>query len=412
MEKFINVLIGSVSVELSGAKTETVLNKLAERGYALRSVRRTGETTLELRIPENDYEAIHNIALYCQCDLQVVRQSARHELREKLRGRKTLLCSFIVLTLLIMMSSLFVWDIEVTGNEKLTNGELLRALEDCGVSIGSFWLSYSNEDIRNKMQLALPEIAYLAVNVSQSRATVIVRERVEVVQPVDNDMPSDIVATKTGVVDSVNVLQGRAYVVEGQIVNEGDLLVTGYMMSSYEGAEDKYVYALGEVTARTWYEMTAVAGVIEYEKQYKAGKNSRWALEIGEKRLNFYISSGNSGVDCDRIAREYELAADGLFTLPLTLVKIEEREYELVAKERSVDEVAAELERSLRAALSAEIGEGEVVESAVTVAVNGDIVMVTLRAQCLEQIGVNTEEPMFTRQYEGEESDDGDQSGD
>ena len=57
--------------------------------------------------------------------------------------------------------------------------EILRALEQNGVGIGTFSFSLDPEGLRNRVLLEIPELSWLTVNVSGCRATVQVRERVK-----------------------------------------------------------------------------------------------------------------------------------------------------------------------------------------------------------------------------------------
>lgn len=67
--------------------------------------------------------------------------------------------------LAVSVSSLFVWRIDVTGNEALTTGQILRCLDACGVRPGTYWPGLSNDLVRNDMILRLPQLRWLTVNV-------------------------------------------------------------------------------------------------------------------------------------------------------------------------------------------------------------------------------------------------------
>ena len=78
-------------------------------------------------------------------------------------------CLPLLLTaVLLLLSSLFIWEINVEGNEKLTTGEILRALEECGVKTGTFWPGLDTDEIRCRMLLRLPELGWMTVNVHGS----------------------------------------------------------------------------------------------------------------------------------------------------------------------------------------------------------------------------------------------------
>ena len=81
----------------------------------------------------------------------------------------------------------------------------------------------------------------------------------------------------------------------------------------------------------------------------------------------------------------------GVFSLPVTLVRERISEYEQVASSQSEDELAAGLAASLQSALERELaGCGEVLDATFTSSVSGGLLIVTMRAECLEDIAVYT----------------------
>ena len=108
---------------------------------------------------------------------------------------------------------------------------MLRALSDCGVSRGCFWPSLSADLVRSRMMTLLPQIGWMTVNVSGSRAIVLVSEREEKPEIYLESAAADIVAGRTGIVTQLSVLSGRPLVSPGQSVLEGETLVSGVMES-------------------------------------------------------------------------------------------------------------------------------------------------------------------------------------
>ena len=80
---------------------------------------------------------------------QLLRRAARY------RGA---CAGLLVAVLAVLTSSLFIWRIDVTGNETLTTGQILRCLDECGVRPGTYWPALSNDLVRNDMILRLPEL--------------------------------------------------------------------------------------------------------------------------------------------------------------------------------------------------------------------------------------------------------------
>ena len=91
---------------------------------------------------------------------------------------------------LLFLGSFFIWDFAVEGNQRVTEEEILRALEKNGVGLGTFGIALDTEDIRNHVLLDIPELVWITVRVSGCRATVEVREREEVPEPVNERAPA------------------------------------------------------------------------------------------------------------------------------------------------------------------------------------------------------------------------------
>ena len=89
--------------------------------------------------------------------------------------------------------------------------------------------------------------------------------------------------------------------------------------------------------------------------------------------------------------KEFPLAVEGVFTLPVTLVREQIVEYDAAPARRDADALAAELSAQLEDALARELqGRGEVLNATFTSSVSGSRLIVTMRAECREDIAVFT----------------------
>lgn len=386
--KLSELLHGSVRIKVTGAKPQDVLNAMSERSVSFWDAVPEDEFTISLGIYSREFGEARAIAERRQCSVQRLRERGSPALRRRLRRRIALLCAAVSCFVLLAASSLFIWDIDVEGNESVSTGEILRALSDAGVYPGSFWPAWSADDIRNSVILDIPELAWLGVSVDSSRATVRVRERVEKPSVVQRSDIGSVTARTTGIIERMEVYQGAPLVASGDAVVAGETLVSGEMPS--EVGDTRYVRASALVEARTWYERSAAAP-LEYKALSQDGEHTRWALILGDKRINFYAGSSQTEPGCGKIITEYTLEWPGVFSLPVTLVRERISEYGQVASSQSEDELAAGLAASLQSALERELaGRGEVLDATFTSSVSGGLLIVTMRAECLEDIAVYT----------------------
>ncbi len=382
MGKVTDSLKGTVRVELSGAFPEAVLNACAMNAVELWNLECPDAYTMRVTVYERRLGELESIAEKSACSLKVLTRRGGSGNRRFLRRRMWLLLSAALAGALLLVSSLFIWEIDVRGNSKLTEGQILRALEDCGVSTGSYWPGLSADLVRSEMMTRLPDLAWMTVNVSGSRAVVLVSERQEKPEIYVESDPVDIVAGKTGVVARISVLNGKPLVTPGQAVVQGEVLVTKDMDSIT--AEPRSVRARADVIADTWYELTAVSPQKQELKAEKMKKRSRFALKLGKRRINFYPGDGKDIDECDKIVYEYNLGIEGVFALPVTVVR-----EELIYRQRqSTDcDLTYQMRERLLSGLTGGI-DGEMLSSRVSVSQTGGLNVVTLRAVCRENIAV------------------------
>lgn len=382
MERISDCLRGSVELELFGAFPAGVLNAAAAEGIELWDVESKGENTLRFHTYEGQLEALRRIARRAGCELEITKRvGGREGLRHILR-RPALLAGLLIMTLLLTSSSLFVWDVEVRGTHRLSRGEVLRALEDCGFGVGSFWPGIKTDLLRSEVMLRLPEIGWMAVNVSGSRALVAVVERQTKPEMYDSAAAADLTASRDALVRRVNVLTGSPRVTEGEIVTAGQVLIAGSTQS--QGGMEQNVRARGSVVAETWYEISAVCPAQEQLKTPAGVPHSRFALIFGKRRLNLYIGSGKTIDGCDKIISEYTFEIPGLFSTPIRLVRERFVPYGTKAGD-GYD--PTETGRRLYALLELQT-EGQILESTLIPGKTGVLHVLTLRAHCTENIAV------------------------
>ena len=374
-------LRGKVRAELISAYPEALLNALAEHGIRTSRVERIDACTLRMDIYEKDWDTVRRLAEAIQGEAKSAERRGGSRDRKWLRRRAILLLSLLLVSMVLLWSELHIWKIEVHGCQKLTSGQVLRALDDCGVSTGSYWPDLSMDSVRSRMLLHFPELAWMTVNVSGSRALVWVAERTEKPEIYSESDAADIVASGTGILRELTVLNGRPLVSRGSAVVKGETLVTGSLDSLTHPT--RRIRAAARVMADTWYEWTSVE---PEEGENETGKKSKMgclALKFGKKRINLLSRSRKELDGYDKIVHEYSVGIRGLFAFPVSLIREEYQSGEAPAQVPSAGE---RLQREL-----AERIEGDILQVRLNTAVRDGWRYTTLRAHCLENIAQTAE---------------------
>lgn len=297
-----------------------------------------------------------------------------------------LLAAALLTVLLVVEGNFTIWEFQVSGNETVPDEAVLRALEDYGITIGTRSLDIDQKDMRNHVLLELEDVVWLAVNVRGCVARVQVVERVRG-QDMVEDGPANVVARRPGLVTRVEALGGQAAVVPGDTVTQGQLLISGAVDLDNGGL--RWQHGMGRVWARTWYELTAQVPLTVRQRGVPLSSRTRYALDIGKKRIKLYGKGSTLGGDCDKITQYRPVCLPWGLRLPITLAAETVTAYgPSTDVPRSAGEARQEGESLLRRQLEELLGDTGTAENVRIDAVEqGSWLLVTLRAECLEEIG-------------------------
>lgn len=392
LKKAVKLLRGSVCVRAKSAYPERMLNLCSARGIEFWDVRWIDDTALSFCVARGDLRALRRAAEGCGAEVSIERTAGTPFFFARLRRRHALFAGGILCAALLLVNSLFIWDFEVTGNETVPTETILHALREHGVHRGTFIYSFRSQDICNRVLPELKDLCWVAVNVRGCKAYVQVRERVRAPERVNESEPTNVIAAKPGLITKVRALDGKKRVLPGTSVQQGQLLIAGVVDTG--GTEKpsvttRFLAGKGEVWARTWYDLT-VRVPLTYEKKVYTGKEKRsHTLIWGENRLKIGAKGSSiCNVDCDKIKNQAQWTLFGLFALPVTWETETLLPYELEVTPRSRADAEAQGKDVLETYLAALLGEaGSVTQRRFSTAVEGDTLVVTLSAECEEQIG-------------------------
>lgn len=384
---------GWAVLEISGDRPERLLSAAAEAGVVFWDASAPVDFVMSVCVRHRDAAQTEALARRLGLDCRTLRAGGWPLVWRSLRRRRALLAALCACALALVGSRLFIWRVEIPYTAGVPESELRAALAECGVDVGVFWPGFSQDLTRNALLRRLPELRWATVNLRGGCAEVIVRPKREAPAVVPEEECADIVAARGGYITQVQALRGEALVKQGQTVIAGETLISGEAVGRYtsHGA----LRAVGEVRARTWYELTAAAPIHAQQTEAECCILTRWALVFGKKRINFYKGCSICPPSCAKMEKETVLAVPGVFSLPLRLVR--ERVYETretdAADETQTERMQSALVQRLRSSLN---DDGEVLQTRFSYAERDGWLLVTLHAECGESIGVTV--PMTAAQ--------------
>lgn len=311
------------------------------------------------------------------------------KLLKHLRVRVGLVVGAVLAIALVVLSGLFVWDVQVSGNEKLTEGEVVEALRACGFGVGSYLPSLRVREIENRVLMASEDIGWISINTDGTVA------RVQIIEHVSGESgegtssaknPANLIALADGQIEYLELYRGNAVVTVGQAVTKGELLVSG-LYDSKTGSF-RYTHAAGRVMARTERVLEVEIPFLYEEKVYDEPYLQEVELSFFDFSQKIFKNSRNLDILCDIIKYNANLGQLGDNRLPVSLSRTEVRPYHLVECERSAEEALELCYAELAKQLASLSGEVQLLQKQIVTEVGEGSVRLVCTLTCIEDIAL------------------------
>lgn len=355
MMEMVHRLRGSLELEVTGVYPERFINMCAQNGLYFWNVDKVDDTQYRFRANRNAQRKLESFAKAQNCQLRVLRQQGLPSFGARFKKRYALIAGLLLWLIFAGAMGQFIWEIDVEGNENIPDEVLLHALAQMGVKEGCYAESFEEREIKNLMLLRVDGLLWCALNVQGGHATLLVRERVDAVPVVPVDLPCNVIAGESGLLLRMDTLRGSAQVQNGQMVQKGQLLVSGAV--DMEAGGSRFVHAMAYAKARTWRDVTAVMPQEQMKKVYTGREKKRLSIESLGNRINLYFDGSQPFDNCDKIVGTQVLRVPLGVSFPLRFITETYREYTLEPDLLAETEAAELLERRLLETLKQSGGE-------------------------------------------------------
>ena len=248
----LNIVRGYVLIEARGMTKERFLNMASHYNIYIWDIHYERGILLA-KVGIIDFKRLKPIAKKTNSKYKIIARFGLPFFINRHRRRKILFFGVPMFVGILYLLTSFVWAIDVTGHEKINYEEILITLEEHGLSFGTFKHRISKLTIEDAMLEKFDNMSFVNIDIRGTRATVSIAENIPPVTIADRTTPIDLVAGKQGVIQSVNVSQGEAKVEPGDVVNIGDLLVTGVVVDENIENATHLVHAIADIYAHVYY---------------------------------------------------------------------------------------------------------------------------------------------------------------
>lgn len=373
-----------ISVPLASAAVFLELCRC--QGYVYDSFTTHADSHISLRMRAATAKAALAACDACGISAVTVKEGGLPRLLRRLLRRPGLWLGLLSVIALVSVSSRFVWDVRVSGNQNLTERQVEDTLRSCGFGVGSYLGRFKADRVENKALIADKSLAWISVNMKGTVAYVQIREAVHTPEPSD-ETPANLVADTGGQIVRVELSRGNVVVRAGQWVGQGDLLVSGLYDSEQVGF--RYTHAEGRVYARVVEQITVEIPLTYEKKVYQTGKEDvscEKTLIFFENYIKFSKKTFNSDGSCDIIKR-VSVPFSGIgVDFPISLATEWRIPYTVTLEKRTYAEAEALAYVELARRIGSLSGGAEVLSKTVTTVHGEDVYILSCTLTCIRDI--------------------------
>ena len=347
--RLVYLILGFVEIHVNEENKTLLLNACMEHKLSYSDVLIDEYGGIYVKFKLHDFKRFSLIAQACGIEFSTVRSGGLPIYLMGYKLRFGLLLGCVCMALLIGYFSSIIWDVRIMGNNTVTVKEIKDMLATHGVSVGERIEGIDVDKIQNSILIESDSISFISINLSGNVAEVKIIENVSPNKTESRIGFANIVAKKSGIITDIRSYEGNVVSKSGQVVNAGDILISGLYDSNIYGF--RYTRASGEVMAKTVEEYYIEIPLIYDEKCYTGDVNYEKYLNFFGKNFNISKKGGKGIYIYDTIYSVDSYTLIGEYELPISIATVSRHEYETVSATRTIEEAEAlaylELEKQI-----------------------------------------------------------------
>lgn len=243
---------GIITVEVSIISPEKFLNLLWNRNIKISKIKKINITTVRFEVNYDDYEDVKELVLKLKGKSKIVSSKGFIFLIERLKRQASIIAGILVFCVGLYILSTHIWSIEINTKQNISPYEIRKVLTSIGVKPGIKKSDIDVYSLEGELQGINKDILWIRARIEGSALKIVLEEKVTPPNIEKESNEGDCVAKMDGEIKRIYVSSGTPKVSPGDIVKEGDVLISATQGS--EGKEILPTEAKGTVIANTFCE--------------------------------------------------------------------------------------------------------------------------------------------------------------
>lgn len=317
---------GYLKIRISGKQIERFMNLCKNRGISLHQLKFLEMEQMECRLSVSDFFLIQQIRRKTHVKIKILKKQGMSFFFHQHKKRRAFFLGFVLCMFVMLLLSKRIWVISIEGNVSNTTPEIMKFLENTGVSHGMKRSEIDCKTVASLLREHYEDITWVAAKLSGSTLTISIKEGV-LQEDIYEDAACDLVADKQGTIVKMITRSGVPQKKVGDTCEMGEILVLGRVditNDEQEVVRYEYVHADADVYIQytiPYYRQISLQETIE--KQTGNQKKS-FSLQLGAWYLDFSFKKEKTW-KVIKDTRRFRLTES--FYLPIYVTKIVATEY-------------------------------------------------------------------------------------
>lgn len=351
--KLLQYIEGYVDIVVEGYYIERFINICSNKQIDLWNLKRIDSITINASIKISEFRKLKQICKKTKCKVKIKNKKGLPFLVRKYKKRKVFIGFLLLIIIVIISLSNFVWNIEVEGTTSINPQEIINIAKEEGLDIGKLKGSIDTKKVINQIRLKRDDVAWAGIEIKGTNVKIKIAEADKKPEIIDESEFCNIVADKDGIISKVSARNGTPLVKQGDVVKKGDIIIAGWLEGKY--TDKQYVHSQGEVTAKVYYTSTQNVELKEVQKIETGNIDKSYAIKVNNFQINLPKTLPKfKKYDTIETNKKLKLFSD--FYLPIEIVEKEYKEYEETtiihsieeAKQIGIDRAAEQLQENLK----------------------------------------------------------------
>jgi similar to stage IV sporulation protein len=380
-----NFFRGYAIIIVEGLKIERFINMAISNGIFIWDIKKQSYTSISAKIGLESFSKMREIVRKTDCTIEIKEKRGFPFLWKNLKRHKLFAASVLILVAMIYIMCSYIWMIEIVGTKNIDPKTVLQIVNEEGLKEGVRKSKLDRHSIENRVLINLTSLSWVGIQIRGTKATVEVVEKREEPELISKMDACDIIASKSGVISKILVLNGDGVVKDGTTVKKGQVLVSGTI--NRENTETRLVHSLAQITARTWHEDAEEMELQQIEFKETGRKETHYKLKVLDKEFGLkkmipydeYIES----------REEKNIISFGDYIFPIKLISNKFQELVKVPKTLTVEQAKKRCEERLNERLKLQLSQDAVVlDKKIVYYEDKKSVKAKITVEILEEIGV------------------------